>query len=207
MTDPHRKLADEVRRVIESLQVTDLSDDDASAFADRVGVIADDLASRATRTSVYAEASPGIDVVFNPGADSGWSKHRTHSPLEGALNPVAPPLETEIVSAGEEQRLRGTATLSATYEGAPHCVHGGVVAALMDEMLGLAQQVAKIAGYTGTITTRFRAPTPTYTPLVLEAWVDRIEGRKVFMAGTMHAGERLCAEADGIFISPRLRED
>jgi acyl-coenzyme A thioesterase PaaI-like protein len=107
-----------------------------------------------------------------------------------------------IVETDRGARLRGEATLSAVYEGAPHTVHGGVVSALFDELLGYAQQTARVAGYTGTIKTVFRAPTPTYTPLALEAWVDRVDGRKIFVVGTLHAGDLLCAEAEGIFISP-----
>jgi hypothetical protein len=32
-------------------------------------------------------------------------------------------------------------------------------------------------------------------------WVERVEGRKIFARGTLHAGEILCAEADAIFIT------
>lgn len=199
--DAHRRLADEVRRVIESLQLTELTDDDAAELADRVRSIADDLARRERRGSWHPDPDVGLEVVFTPDATRRWM-HDAHSPMLGALNPAAPPLEIEVVDTEKGPRLRGEVTLTATYEGAPRTVHGGIVSALMDEMLGNAQRVAQVAGYTGTITTRFRAPTPTYTPLVLEAWVDRVEGRKIFMAGTMHAGELLCAEADGIFISP-----
>jgi hypothetical protein len=31
--------------------------------------------------------------------------------------------------------------------------------------------------------------------------VDRVEGRKIFTSGTLHAGDDLCAEAEGLFIS------
>jgi len=34
-----------------------------------------------------------------------------------------------------------------------------------------------------------------------EAWIERVEGRKIFCRGTLHAGERLCAEAEAIFVS------
>ena len=53
---------------------------------------------------------------------------------------------------------------------------------------------------TGTLTIMYRSPTPLYTPLTFARSHDRIDGRKVFTRGTMHAGDRLCAEADGIFI-------
>jgi hypothetical protein len=42
----------------------------------------------------------------------------------------------------------------------------------------------------------------------MRSWVDREEGVKVFIKGTMQTGEgeheRLCAEAEGIFIRPKV---
>jgi hypothetical protein len=206
--DPSHRLANELRRVIESLQVTDLEPEESADLADRVRTIADDLQEREHRSSLHQVPDVGLDVVFtpnpNPGPSPGWTEAEVRSPIRGVLNAVAPPLTIQVVDTDEGKRLRGEVCLSATYEGAPNTVHGGIVSALMDEMLGNAQRVAQIAGYTGTLTVRFRAPTPTYTPLVAEAWLDRIEGRKIFMIGTLHAGDVLCAEAEGIFIAPRV---
>jgi acyl-coenzyme A thioesterase PaaI-like protein len=197
MTTPARRLADELRRVIESLQLTDLDDTTSDRLAERIRTVADELQDLPRRDSWHSDPTVGLDVVFTPGLDRRWANDE-RSPYLGTLNPAAPPMTI----AEDGQRLRGEVTLSATYEGAPLTVHGGVVSALLDDMLGNAQRVAKVAGYTGTLTVIFRAPTPTYTPLTLEAWVDRIEGRKIFMLGTLHAGDVLCAEAEGIYISP-----
>jgi acyl-CoA thioesterase FadM len=54
---------------------------------------------------------------------------------------------------------------------------------------------------TGTLTVRYRKPTPLHTELRLAARVDRVEGRKIFASGGIHAGDLLTAEAEGIFIS------
>ena len=75
------------------------------------------------------------------------------------------------------------------------------LAAAFDEVLGMAQSLSGQAGFTGTLTIRYRSPTPLYEDLRFRAWVDRVEGRKIFTSGTCHAGERLTAEAEGIFIS------
>jgi len=53
---------------------------------------------------------------------------------------------------------------------------------------------------TGTLTIRYRSPTPLYSELRLVGRTDRIDGRKVFTRGTLHAGDRLCVEAEGIFV-------
>jgi acyl-coenzyme A thioesterase PaaI-like protein len=118
------------------------------------------------------------------------------SPMIGRYNALAPPLRIDIVDGA----VHGTANLDAAYEGPPGCVHGGVIAALFDELLGVANISSGVGAMTGTLTITYRSPTPLKTDLTFFAQVQHVEGRKVRTTGTIHAGERLCAEADGIFI-------
>jgi hypothetical protein len=124
------------------------------------------------------------------------------SPVIGQANPVAPPAEFWSVEGENGVReIRGRVFFDYPYEGPPTCVHGGMIAALFDEMLGSANIIANHAGMTGTLTVRYRKPTPLLTPLQLEARCTGTERRKVFTwGGIFHDGE-LLAEADGIFIS------
>ena len=54
---------------------------------------------------------------------------------------------------------------------------------------------------TGTLTVRYRRPTPLNTELEWDAGVDRREGRKLFVSGTCTANGHVTAEAEGIFIT------
>ena len=119
------------------------------------------------------------------------------SPIIGLGNPVAPPLKFRELD-GE---VEGTGTFGLQYEGPPGCVHGGFVAAAFDEVLGMAQSMTGRPGMTGTLTIRYRKPTPLHVELLFRARVDRVEGRKIFAAGELYAGDVLCAEAEGIFVS------
>jgi acyl-coenzyme A thioesterase PaaI-like protein len=118
------------------------------------------------------------------------------SPMIGLYNPLAPPVKLEV----DGLDVRGRATITSAYEGPPGCVHGGVIAALFDELLGVANITSGVGAMTGTLTIKYRSPTPLYTPLDFAARTTEIDGRKVYTHGTIHAGERLCAEAEGIFI-------
>jgi hypothetical protein len=42
--------------------------------------------------------------------------------------------------------------------------------------------------------------TPLHTPLRFEAWVERIDGRKVFVRGLCHAAGELLTESEAIFV-------
>jgi acyl-coenzyme A thioesterase PaaI-like protein len=119
------------------------------------------------------------------------------SPLIGLGNPVAPPLVFEF----DGDMVIGHGRFGMQYEGPPGNVHGGFVAAAFDEVLGAAQSLTGKPGMTGTLTVKYRKPTPLYKDLRFVAKVDRVEGRKIFASATLHHEETLCAEADGIFIS------
>ncbi|HEX4866369.1 MAG TPA: PaaI family thioesterase [Acidimicrobiales bacterium] len=120
-----------------------------------------------------------------------------HSPMLGRANPLAPPIELWL----EGDRMHGRMTFSSAYEGPPGCVHGGFVAAAFDEALGAVQSLAGNPGMTGRLTVHYRSPTPLHTELRFEGWLESASGRKILTKGTLSAGEVLCAEAEGLFIS------
>ena len=61
--------------------------------------------------------------------------------------------------------IKGTVTFGSAYEGPPGHVHGGYVAAAFDELLGMTQSLGGMPGMTGTLTVRYRRPTPLRTEL------------------------------------------
>ncbi len=119
-----------------------------------------------------------------------------YSPVVGPLNPIAPPL----VFAFDGERLRGTGALPAAFVGPPGTVHGGVVAMVLDELLGAVNACLGLGAFTGTLTIRYERPTPIDADLEMESRVERTEGRKVFTVGTISAGGVVTARAEGVFI-------
>ena len=129
-----------------------------------------------------------------PGEDSNLFER---SPLTGRSNPLAAPLHLEFVG----ERTVGHAIYREAYEGPANLVHGGVVIAAFDDLLGVAQSASGLAGMTGTLTVRLRRPTPLHERIDYEAEVDRVEGRKIFVRGLSTLDGELLAEAEGIFIA------
>ena len=121
-----------------------------------------------------------------------------YSPIMGRANPLAPPL---IMAVGDGGIVTGRARYGSAYEGPPGCVHGGHIAAGFDEVLGMAQSMSGSPGMTGTLTVRYRRPTPLHVDLDYEGRLVRRDGRKIFTEGRLlHAGT-LTAEAEAVFIS------
>jgi acyl-coenzyme A thioesterase PaaI-like protein len=190
-----RRLADAMRLVIERLTVSDAPEAELEEAARRLEEYAQHLETHPRRDRYDGF---GETAVADPEEQEGGG-HFDWSPLIGLSNPLAPPILLE----SRDERVFAQVTFGSAYEGAPGCVHGGCVAAAFDEILGYAQTFSGQPGMTGTLTTIYRSPTPIHTPLVFEAWIERVEGRKVTCRGTLHAGERLCAEANAIFVSLR----
>ena len=187
-----RRLAAAMRRVIGRLVESDAPEDELSAAADGLERYAESLTKhpRLKRYEGFAETANAGDV----------GAFFDQSPLIGRANPLAPPI---TLRATGERTAEGSVTFGSAYEGPPGCVHGGFVAAAFDEVLGFVHSLTGQPGFTGTLTVRYRKPTPLHTPLRFDGEVDRTERRKVFASGRLFAGETLCAEAEGIFISAR----
>jgi hypothetical protein len=136
-----------------------------------------------------------------PSADIDPREIFPTSPVVGAANPVAPPAYIWAVEGESGVReIRGEVTFGYQYEGPPTCVHGGAIAALFDELLGACNIIADRAGMTGTLTVRYRKPTPLLQKLDVVARHERQEGRKSFAWGGIYCNGELTAEAEGIFI-------
>jgi acyl-coenzyme A thioesterase PaaI-like protein len=185
--DPRFDLAAAVRRITSAMVSLPLADGDITAATADLAQVADRL---------EAAAGPGRRPRAQPDPTRDAQDFFPGSPVIGFANPVAPPVVVEAVD-GE---LFGSAWFDYQYEGPPTCVHGGVIAMVFDEMLGAANIVSRNPGMTGTLTVRYRKPTPLLTPLRLEARFVRRDGRKIYTTGAIYHGEVLTAEAEGIFI-------
>jgi acyl-coenzyme A thioesterase PaaI-like protein len=189
---PLNRLAAAARRIGAVAVGQPLGEADVVEAAAELGALADRLEAaaqeeRRTRNQPTPEGHP--QDVFST------------SPVIGFANPVAPPVEVWAVEGHEGWReVRGRVTYGYAYEGPPTCVHGGVIAELFDELLGMSNILVGQGAMTGTLTIRYRRPTPLLAPLELAARHTGKEGRKVYAwGGIFHQGE-LTAEADGVFI-------
>jgi hypothetical protein len=189
-----KRLADELRRIIHRLVLVRPDAEDLRRAADGAKDFADALDRLRPRGGTGEVSEAGLrpnDPI-------------RHSPLSGTSNPLAPPMVSRQLPEGEDgpdgRRTEGTVRFGAAYEGPPRHVHGGLLAAMFDELLGRSQLVP---GFTGSLTVWYRRPTPLDRDLQLKAWVDRVEGRKRWIRGTCHLDGVLLSEAEGLFIAPR----
>ena len=121
------------------------------------------------------------------------------NPVTGFRNAIAPPL---IMCEEPEGLWWSEFELGDAYQGPPGWVHGGVLALVLDQILGeAASEGLSKPLFTGTITLRYLRGTPL-GPLRAEAAIERTDGIKTFVSGHMSDAEGKTVEAEGIFIKP-----
>lgn len=186
-------LADALRRVNGLLVGRPIGEAALTEAARSVAAVADRL---------DREADPGRlrRDQLGPGLDA--RELFPMSPVIGRANPVAPPVEIWTAEGERDTReIRGRAWFDYPYEGPPTCVHGGVIAAVFDEVLGAVNIVVGQPGLTGTLTVTYRRPTPLLAPLELVARQIAVDGRKVRSWGAIYHDGELTAEAEGVFVA------
>ena len=98
------------------------------------------------------------------------------------------------------ERVRGEVTLDDRHQGAPGFAHGGAVATALDDTLGTLLVVLGHPGVTARLEVNYRRPAFLHRRFELEAWVERVEGRKIEMAAEMREGSDIVADATALFI-------
>jgi len=186
-----RALADALR-ALEALCVE--SDADASTLeqaARDIEALTADLSTRGRRS-----ARQSVREGMAPAEALAWVDRGA---MLGRANPIAPPVRLRI----EDGRVIGDVTFGPQHGGAPGLVHGGLVATLLDEVLGNVPIKQGVPVATATLDIRYVAPTPLGVPLRAEAWLVRCTGRRYFVAGEVFAGDVQTARAQGVFVDIR----
>ena len=122
--------------------------------------------------------------------------HHPHCLGCGPENPASLGLRFEL--AGD--RVRGACTLDERHEGAPGFAHGGALATALDDTLGTLLVLLGRPAVTARLEVNFRRPAFLGRPFALEAWVDRVNGRKLHLCAELRDGADVIADAEALFL-------
>jgi len=147
----------------------------------------------ATTAELLADA---VDAAGTLGLGQESQIRYTRSPLSGQMNPIAPPVSYEY----------GTNSITAAvrfhegYQGPPACVHGGVVASLLDDALGRTRHLTGRNCVTGSLNITYKRPTPINADLVVNARIEEILERKFRVTGEIIYDSQITASAEAVFV-------
>jgi len=90
------------------------------------------------------------------------------------------------------------------HQGGPGIVHGGLVAAALDEACGLLATWHRFPSVTARIFVRFRRAVHINRDVTLQAWVAGTRGRRTHVNADLREGAEILAEARGAFLHVSL---
>ena len=100
-----------------------------------------------------------------------------------------------------KQQLQARIWFGPETEGPPGHAHGGSMAAVLDEVLGLAAWAAGYSIVVGNLNVSFRNLLPLQQVVTVESRVVSAEGRKVKVHGRICKGDTIYAEGDCLCIT------
>jgi acyl-coenzyme A thioesterase PaaI-like protein len=194
VVDQRARLAAAVRTLGHTSLRRELDDDELSRLADRVEAMAAEVAVRPVRERDLV----WLKQQFFPAdlVDGQPVRHFEDCFVSGPHNPLG--IGLEAVVDGDE--VCAQVVLRAGHEGAPERAHGGIVAAVFDDVLGYLMSTHAIPAFTGELAVTYLRPTPIGRRLDFRSRIVERRGRKVSTAATAHDGDELVATATGLFV-------
>jgi uncharacterized protein (TIGR00369 family) len=123
----------------------------------------------------------------------------------GPANPAGLHLEFMIA---EDGTVVCAVSIPDTFEGPRGYLHGGIIAALLDETMSKAIRSHNIVGMTRHMEVDYQRPVPSCTPIRLEGRVYHHEGRKHWAeARILGEAGAVLAHGKGLFIEVRPRQE
>ncbi|MBX7453441.1 PaaI family thioesterase [Mycolicibacterium sp. 3033] len=132
-------------------------------------------------------------------ADEWTSPSGRRMDLPNRGNILAVPVDLHVT---DDDRIGGTALFRRYHLGRNRAAHGGTIAHLFDSLLGFT--AAKLgrsrAQRTAFLHVDYRKIVPVEKVLQVEARIDDIVGRKMFVSGRLLDGDQVLAEAHSLFV-------
>lgn len=113
--------------------------------------------------------------------------------------PLIPALHYDVTGP---DLVSGTVTFGRYYLGGGGAAHGGSLPLLFDEALGMLSGAGgRPLSRTAYLKVNYRMITPLDRELRFTGAVEKSEGRKLFVSGTLTDGDDLLADAEALFVA------
>ncbi|MBE0596701.1 MAG: PaaI family thioesterase [Desulfuromonadales bacterium] len=144
---------------------------------------------------------PAVDLS----GDAGWTPFDAPALVGASLRFVSGEPEGNRFRLryfrNSQQQLRARVWFGPETEGPPGHAHGGSIAAVLDEVLGLAAWAAGYPIVVGNLNVSFRNLLPLQQVVTVETDIVSAEGRKVMVHGRICLGETVYAEGECLCIT------
>lgn len=194
VTPTRVETAHRLRDLVHTLVASDVDDATLARIGDLAGEARTLLDGAPRRTRVIPDLAT-IERLRAEGRAPAFDAMSDRA-VAGPANPTSvvyqPRFEDDIAIAD--------VWFGPAFEGAPGRVHGGMVAAVLDDILGAAMAQVREPGLTGRLTVHYRAPVPVGEWIVCRAWRVARSGRKLTVHAEARLGDRVLVESDALMI-------
>jgi acyl-coenzyme A thioesterase PaaI-like protein len=182
---------------------TDRGGPDYGRFVEAVRALQDHARSADAPDDVIARAADVLDdlnrLLAPYDADEWHSPSGRRMDLPNRGNIMQVPVDLVVT---EDGRIGGTARFRRFHLGRNGAVHGGALALLFDSLLGFAAFKLSRSPYqrTAYLHVNYLQIAPVDKEFQVDAAIDRIEGRKIFVSGRLLDGATVLCEAEALFV-------
>ncbi|MEN9645395.1 MAG: hypothetical protein RL238_2064 [Actinomycetota bacterium] len=167
---------------------------------DRVSTTLDQLTAELQHGERRSRHRPTVYDNAEAPADGDELTSYDERPVSGRSSPWG--LDIRVHREGDEIVAR--CTLRSAHEGAPGRSHGGIVAALFDDVYGFVLSLVRESAFTGELSVRYEAGVPVGVPIECRVRLDHRDGRKLYMTGeVLHEGKVLVRSKATFITIPR----
>ena len=91
-------------------------------------------------------------------------------------------------------------TFDQQFQGGPGVVHGGILSAAVDDLMGYAAVIHKRACVTAKLEVNYIFPVLIEKAYSIEAWISKIDGKKIYAESIIHDQGSIHTETNAMFI-------
>ena len=176
---------------------------DYGRFVEAVRTLQDHARAADAPDAVITQAADLIEAASNllaPYDADEWSSpsgRRMDLPNRGSVLGIPAEYHKTL-----DDRIGGTAQFRRFHLGRNGAVHGGCIAQLFDSLLGYTafRLTRSLYQRTAFLHVDYRKIVPIEAKLQVDAGVDHVDGRKMFIAGRLLDGEVVLAEVNALFV-------
>jgi len=151
----------------------------------------------------HKESDQGVPP--EPSPEPGWKPIAIKDwPRSDFLQPESRGDRTKVSYFYQEgdDHIYADAWFGPGAEGGPGIVHGGAISAVLDEIMGFCCWHHGHPVVTGSLTIHFRKSLPINTEAKCDCWIEKVDGRKIYLKSNLTDSESgdLYAEGESLFI-------
>lgn len=188
------RIARQLRNVSSSWLERELDGAAMAAFARKL----EELHALLTAAPRRDRLSPSVEELFRePRPDGASLNDVPDSIMSGGENPLGFGLEIRREGEAAVARVR----FGPTHMGPPGRVHGGVIAAVLDDLTRANLLILGEPAFTARLEVNFRAAAPIGARLDFRSELQRREGRKIYVVLAVHGGGSLIADGEALLVA------